>query len=62
MSCLYSIHANKIYVRVHARTHYATVEIHPYRDDFPKHLLKNLGSKVQKVHFRSTCVAQKLLC
>ena len=44
------------------RTHYATVEIHPYRDHLPKNLLKNLGAKVQKVHFRSTCIAQKLHC
>ena len=59
MSCLYSIHKNKVYMRVHARKHYAAVEIHPYRDDLLKNLLKNLFLKVQKVHFRSTCVAQK---
>ena len=62
MSCLYSIHANKIYMRVHARTHYAAVEIHHYGDDSPKNLLKDLVLKVQKVHFRSTCVARKLRC
>ena len=36
--------------------------LHSYRDDLPKNLLKRQGSRAEKVHFRSTCVAQKRRC